>query len=200
MAVLDTLAQLHNAIILGLRAKLNGLLSIDAYPLLNAARPLPALSLELTRLEPGTDPRTGETALIGRFLARLVVDPAEAHAELLVRELAACLAAAITHETWGLAIGAAHFVQSSLDTSKAELATCLVWGVEWTHEFHLGEVLAWQTHGKALAGTIADYPEGMAPADATHFPRVSTLLLGLYPDTGLNKEERYWDAADEPER
>jgi len=141
--MLDDLQQLHTAILDGLRAKLVGISSIDAYPVLQRRICLPAVLLELAEFEPGQDPGTGETALIGRFQARAIVDPNKSAADLAVRELAARIAVAITHETWGLPIGIAHFVQAGEDAMKPELDGYLVWMIEWTHEFHLGKTM-WQ--------------------------------------------------------
>ncbi len=43
-------------------------------------------------MEPGHDPSTGETALVVRMQARVVIDPNLADADMLVRELAARVA------------------------------------------------------------------------------------------------------------
>lgn len=196
--MLDNLAQLHLAICAGLRGKLGSALTIDVYPANLASITPPAVYLDLNKIEPGTDPRTGETALVGHFLARIVIDPMQANSELQLRELAAAIAVAINNENWGLEIGSARFMQSGADHSKPEWSSYLVWAVEWTHEFHLGAQVDWQTYGNLLAGGIADYPENMAPAGSSQFAKASTLMLGLYPDTGANKETEYWPAGSEP--
>ena len=139
--MIDSLAQLHTAIVSGLRAKLDGVPTVEAYPVLQRRIGLPAVLVELAEMEPGNDPGNGATALIGRFQARAIVDPNAAQADLQVRELAARVAVALTHETWGLPITMASLVQIGDDAFKPELDGYLVWVVEWTHEFHLGEAV-----------------------------------------------------------
>lgn len=173
--MLDNLAQLHTAIVAGLRTKLIGVPTVDAYPVIEKRICLPAVLLELAEMEPGNDPGTGETALIGRFQARAIVDPCQANADLMVRELAARIAVAITHETWRLEISVAQLVQIGDDAFKPELDGYMVWVVEWTHEFHLGES-AWP------------YPDESG----------LTVMLGMYPETGADKEVGYWPVGSEP--
>ena len=172
--MLENLTQLHEAIICGLREKLPGL-SVELYPTIERRIALPAVIVELSEMEPGSDPGTGETALVGRFSARAIVDPNDDDAYMKVRELAARIIVAITHETWGLPIGIAHPVQISEDGFKPELDGYLVWVVEWSHEFHLGEVF-WP------------YPDDTG----------KTLMIGLFPETGKGKEDKYWEAGETP--
>lgn len=173
--MLENLAQLHAAIVAGLRDKLKGVPTVDAYPVIQRRIHLPAVLVELAEMEPGDDPGTGETALVGRFQARAIVDPNHACAALLVRELAARIAVAITHETWGLPIGVAQLVQIGEDAFKPELDGYIVWVVEWTHEFHLGE-------------TVWPYPDESG----------LTIMLGMYPETGAGKQGSYWPVGSEP--
>ena len=172
--MLDNLTQLHTAIVAGLRAKLAGVPTVDTYPVIRRSLRLPAVLVELAEMEPGDDPGTGETALVGRFQARAIIDPNQANADLLVRELAARIAVAITHETWGLGIGVAQLVQIGEDAFKPELDGYMVWVVEWTHEFHLGEA-AWP------------YPDESG----------LTVMLGMYPETGEGRAEHYWPLGEE---
>lgn len=173
--MLDNLEQLHDAIVAGLRVKLAGVPTVDAYPVIERRIHLPAALVELAEMEPGTDPGTGETALIGRFQARAIVDPNAQNADMMVRELSARIAVAITHETWGLDVGVAQLVQIGEDAFKPELDGYIVWVVEWTHEFHLGTT-AWP------------YPDDTG----------KTLLVGLHPGTGPGKEDGYMVPGQEP--
>lgn len=173
--MLDNLAQLHTALVAGLRTKLAGVPTVDAYPVIQRRISLPAVLVELAEMEPGDDPGSGETALIGRFQARAVIDPTQSGADLQVRELAARIAVAITHETWGLPISIARLVQIGEDAFKPELDGYMVWVVEWTHEFHLGES-AWP------------YPDESG----------LTIMLGMYPETGAGKEAGYWTVGSDP--
>lgn len=173
--MIDNLARLHDAVVAGLRAKLPGVPTVDAYPVIERRVRLPAVLVELAEMEPGEDPGTGETAIIGKIQARAIIDPARPGADLQVRELAARIAVAITHETWGLDVSVARLAQIGEDGFKPELDGYLVWIVEWTHEFHLGE-------------TTWPYP------DETGL----TVLLGLYPETGEGAQARYWPVGEEP--
>lgn len=173
--MLDNLAQLHTAVVGGMRTKLIGIPTVDAYPIIHKRIHLPAVLVELSEMEPGADPGTGETALIGRFQARAIVDPNAADAEMQVRELAARIAVAITHETWGLDVSIAQLVQIGDDAFKPELDGYLVWVVEWTHEFHLGTA-AWP------------YPDDTG----------KTLLIGLHPGTGAGNVGGYMAPGQEP--
>jgi hypothetical protein len=174
--LIDNLAQLHTAIVAGLQTKLTGMVTVDAYPVIQRRINIPAVLVELSEMDAGTDPGTGETALIGHFQARAVIDPNPSDAYMQVRELAARIAVAIQHETWGLDISVSKLLQIGEDAFKPELDGYLCWMVEWTHEFHLGQT-AWP------------YP------DETGL----TLMLGLYPDTGTGNEDKYWESGTDPE-
>lgn len=174
--MINNLAELHTALVAGLQTKLTGIPTVEAYPLIHRRIVLPAVLVELSEIDPGSDPGTGETALIGHFQARAIVDPNQTDANMQVRELAARIAVAITHENWGLEIGVSRLLQVGEDAFKPELDGYLSWMVEWTHEFYLGE-------------TVWPYP------DETGL----TLMLGLYPDTGAGKENLYWESGADPE-
>jgi hypothetical protein len=169
-----TVSSLHAAIIDGLRGKLAGIPFVEAYPVLSRRVTLPAVLVELAELEPGTDPGTGETAVIGRFQARAIVDPTQAQAHLQVRELAARIVVAIMHENWGLPIAPAQLVQAGEDAFRPELDSYLVWVVEWAHEFHLGDI-EWPWPDEHLE-----------------------IMLGLYPETGPGNEPDYWPVGEKP--
>lgn len=143
--VLESLASLHQAIVAGLRCKLKSPWLIAAYPDIQRTIELPAVLIELVELvelEPGDDPGTGETALIARLQARVIVDPTRTQAEMWVRELAAQVAVAITHEQWGLPVTPAQLGRITEAMIRPDLEGYLVWSVEWSHELHLG-TLVW---------------------------------------------------------
>ena len=172
--MLDNLKTLHDAMIAGLRAALPDISPIDAYPRIGRKIPTPSIALELSEMEPGHDPGTGQTSLIGRFQARAICDPLGAHADLAVRELAARIACVVHAQTWGVPVTPARLVQIGDDPFKPELDAYLVWLVEWTHEFDLGDV-------------------------AAPFPAAgSAVLWGIDPDTGTAPGAEYADPAAEP--
>ena len=172
--MLDNLKVLHDAIVSGLRAKIAGMECIDAYPKLGRKIPTPCVVIELSEMEPGHDPGTGQTSLIGRFQARAIVDPLVGGADLGVRELAARVAQAVHGETWEVPVTPAKLVQIAEDPFRPELDVYLVWLVEWTHEFDLGDVMP-------------PFP-----------PDGSVVVWGIDPQTGPGYESGYWDPAQEP--
>jgi hypothetical protein len=128
--VVDNLKILHDAIVKGLRAKIADMAFIDAYPKLGGKIPTPCIVIELSEMEPGQDPGTGQTSLIGRFQARAIFDPLADQAELDVRELAARIAMAVHAKTWDVPVTLATLVQIADDPFKPGLDTYLVWLVE----------------------------------------------------------------------
>ncbi|MBJ7309214.1 hypothetical protein ACFOLJ_31020 [Rugamonas sp. CCM 8940] len=169
---LESIEQLHEAIRSGLAARLAGVPTVLHYPPSESALALPAVLVELAELRPGRDPGTGESALIGRFVARLIVDAAGAKAALALRELAARLALVLKHQNWGLPVGMAQWQQAVAGTGAAGR---LEWQLEWSHEFELG-------------APVWPYPDSSN----------TQLMLGLDPETGVGKKARYWDAGDVP--
>ena len=140
--MLDNLKTLHEAMIRGLRSALPDVSPIDAYPRIGRKIPTPSIAIEMSEMEPGHDPGTGQTSLIGRFQARAIYDPLAPDADLAVRELAARIACAVHAQTWGVAVTPGVLVQIGDDPFKPELDAYLVWLIEWTHEFDLGDVAA----------------------------------------------------------
>lgn len=166
--MLDNLNTLHAAIEAGLRAKFPDMVSVETYPRIGRKIPTPCIVIEMSEMEPGHDPGTGQTALVGRFQARAIVDPILEGSELAVRELSARVAKAIHFQTWELPITPARLVMIAEDPFKPHLDTYLVWLVEWTHEFDLGEA--------------------MPP-----IPAGGTVVWGIVPNTGKGHETDYWD-------
>lgn len=117
------------------------LLDVQFYPNLGERVTLPLLALELSEFEPGTDPGTGELALIAIAQARLVVDPTDPDAERAVRQLAARVGAEVHRSTtFGVPVTPAKIRQIGPDGfHRAELDGYLVWLIEWTHELDVGE-------------------------------------------------------------
>ncbi|WP_063771779.1 hypothetical protein [Burkholderia sp. 9120] len=167
--------------IAGLRARLPDITPIDAYPRIGKRIPTPSIAVELSEMEPGHDPGTGQTSLIGRFQARAIVDPLDPHADLAVRRLAARIACAVHGETWGASVTPAKLVQIGDDPFKPELDAYLVWLVEWTHEFD--------------AGDAADPAFPLPSLPPGNGSRASTVVWGVSPDVGAAHEAAYVDPA-----
>ena len=135
-----TLSELHTAIFDHLTAALPGVHVLPPYPdIRRAIKALPALIVELTGLEPGDDPGTGEVALIGRFTGHVIVDPNLPEANMRVREIAIALARELNRQDFGLPIGIARLADMGEDGFSPDLDSYLVWAVEWTHSFNQGE-------------------------------------------------------------
>jgi hypothetical protein len=171
--MLDNLKTLHDAIVNGLREKIAGMECIDAYPKLGKRIPTPCVVIELSEMEPGHDPGTGQTSLIGRFQARAIFDPLAEDADLGVRELAARIAMAVHGETWEVPVTPAKLVQIAEDPFRPELDVYLVWLVEWTHEFELGDM-------------VPPFP-----------PDGRAVVWGVDPETGRGHETDYWNPDQE---
>lgn len=131
---------LHDAIEQRLAERLP-LLDVRFYPDLGGRVSLPILALELSEFEPGTDPGTGELALIATVQARLVMDPTGSDAERAVRQLAARVGAEVHRSTtFGVPVTPAKIRQLGPDGfHRAELEGYLVWLIEWTHELDVGD-------------------------------------------------------------
>ncbi|MCG9093990.1 hypothetical protein [Laribacter hongkongensis] len=157
--MLANLSELHRAIVAGLQHGLPQVPYVDAYPVVESRIRLPAILVELSEMEPGHDPGTGETALVVRMQARVVIDPNLTDADMLVRELAARVAIIVNHQCWQLPIGMSELVQIGEDAFKPELDGYLVWLVEWQHEIHLGELDEMQMPDGATSIVVTVTPE-----------------------------------------
>jgi hypothetical protein len=133
-----TLDLLYQAIEQHLVSNLSGVKAVTAWPNIKDRIALPVVFLEMAEMEPGVDIGTGETSLICRFEARIIVDPIRPKHCQQAAHLAAQLAVLLRLQTWGLAVEPAEFVQATQDWTKPELDGYVVWLVEWTHQIYLG--------------------------------------------------------------
>jgi hypothetical protein len=133
-----SLDQLYRVVEQHLRAHLPGVHTVAAWPNVADRVLLPAVFLEVAEIEPGTDIGTGETSLIFKFEARIIVDPIKPHHHQQAVQLATQLAVLLRAQTWGLAVEPAEFVQSLQDWTQPHLDGYTVWLVEWTQQVYLG--------------------------------------------------------------
>lgn len=134
-----TLDRLYTAIEQHIEASFPVLEFIATWPDIRESVPLPALFLELSEFEPGTEVGTGQTALVCRFEARVIVGPEDALHNQQAALLAAQLAVLLRAQYWGLPdVDAAEFVRAVPDWTKPELDGYTVWLVEWTQPIKLG--------------------------------------------------------------
>ena len=133
-----SLEQLYQAVEQHLRAHLPGVQAVTAWPNISDRVVLPAVFLELAEIEPGTDIGTGETSLVCKFEARIIVDPIKPHHHQQAVQLATQLAVLLRAQTWGLPVEPAEFVQALQDWTQPQLDGYTVWLVEWNQQIYLG--------------------------------------------------------------
>lgn len=133
-----SLDQLYRAIEQHLTSNLPGIKAVTAWPNIKDRIALPVVFLEMAEIEPGKDLGTGETTLVCRFEARIIVDPIKPQHCQQAAHLAAQLAVLLRMQTWGVEVEPAEFVQAMQDWTKPELDGYTVWLVEWTHQLYLG--------------------------------------------------------------
>ena len=165
-----SLAQLFWAIEQHLDDNLPGLQMVAVWPDLSGRQhiPLPAVFLELAEFEPGQDIGTGETVLVCKFEARIVVDVLRDDHQRQAAQLATQLAVLLRAQTWGLEVEPAEFVQAVQDWTRPELDGYTVWLVEWNQQVYLGS---------------EEWPWPAQPS--------GTLVFGFHPETGPGHEADY---------
>lgn len=165
-----TLALLLDAVEQTLSARLNEIGTFLRGPLKQVPAVLPALALEYSGMLPGQDPGNGQTALICRLQARLLVTRENAEAEALAVRNVAALAVLLRAQNWGLELEPVSFIQAQPELDNPALATCRVWLVEWQQPVLLGD---------------AEWPwEDQPPGN---------LVIGFDPQTGPGHEDEYFD-------
>lgn len=131
---------LHKAICSTLKEEIPTIQTCEVYPAIRTTIVAPAVFVELSSLEPGKDPGTGEFALRAKFEARIVIDSTLENAPIIVRSLASEVARVVNKNTWNMeSISPAEFLSAEMDEFRPELDAYLVWLVDWVHEIHIGE-------------------------------------------------------------
>ncbi|WP_265035193.1 MULTISPECIES: hypothetical protein [unclassified Wolbachia] len=143
---------LHQAICTTLKKEILTIQTCEVYPTIRKELLAPAVLVELSSLEKGSDPGTGELALRVRFEARIVVDSTIENAPIIVRTLAAEVARVVNKNTWEKNVSPAEFLSAEPDGFRPELDAYLVWMVDWSHQLHLGKSV-WE-EGKIKPHTI----------------------------------------------
>ncbi len=130
---------LHQAICTTLKKEILTIQTCEVYPTIRKELLAPAVLVELSSLEKGSDPGTGELALRVRFEARIVVDSTIENAPIIVRTLAAEVAKVVNKNTWNVKnVSPGEFISGGGDDFRPELDAYLVWMVEWVHTIHVG--------------------------------------------------------------
>ena len=135
-----SLAQLYQAIEQHLTEHLSGIQAVVFWPDIqeNQGIPLPSVFLEMAEFEPGIDIGTGESSLVCKFEARIIVDPIRANHHQQAVHLVSQLAVLLRQQDWGLEVNVAQFERATQDWTKPELDGYVVWVVEWTQQVYLG--------------------------------------------------------------
>jgi hypothetical protein len=157
-----SLDQLYRAIEQNLKAHLPGVQAVTAWPNIKDRIALPAVFIELAEMEPGVDIGTGQTTLVCKFEARIIVDPIRPQHCQQAAYLAAQLAVLLRLQTWGLEVEPAEFGQAMQDWTRPELDGYVVWLVEWTHQLYLG-VEEWPWPNEPPGSLIFDIESGDGP-------------------------------------
>jgi len=163
-----SLDQLYRAVEQHLTTHLPGVQAVTVWPNISDRVALPAVFLELAEIEPGTDIGTGETTLVCRFEARIIIDPIKQHHQRQAVQLATQLAVLLRAQTWGLPVDPAEFVQAQQDWTQPALDGYTVWLVEWTQQVYLGaQEWPWpdQPPGMLLFGFNEDVKPDFVPAE-----------------------------------
>jgi hypothetical protein len=164
-----SLDQLYLAIEQHLLNSLSGIKAVTAWPNIKDRIALPVVFIEMAELEPGKDIGTGETTLICKFEARIIVDPIKPYHHQQAAHLAAQLAVLLRMQTWGIAVEPAEFVQAMQDWTKPELDGYVVWLVEWTHQIYLG-VEEWPWPDEPPGSLVLDIEPGDGPVSPEDLP------------------------------
>jgi hypothetical protein len=157
-----SLDQLYRAIEQNLKDHLPGVQAVTAWPNIKDRIALPAVFIELAEMEPGVDIGTGQTTLVCKFEARIIVDPIRPQHLQQAAYLAAQLAVLLRLQTWGLEVEPAEFGQAMQDWTKPELDGYVVWLVEWTHQLYLG-VEEWPWPNEPPGSLVFDVESGDGP-------------------------------------
>jgi len=157
-----SLDQLYQAVEQHLTTHLLGVQAVTVWPNISDRVALPAVFLELAEIEPGTDIGTGETTLVCRFEARIIVDPIKPHHQRQAVQLATQLAVLLRAQTWGLPVEPAEFVQAQQDWTQPALDGYTVWLVEWTQQVYLG-VEEWPWPDQPPGSLVFDVEPGDGP-------------------------------------
>ncbi len=139
-----TLEALYAAIEQVLRERLPEAQLIGFWP--GVPENTPAVSLEIAELLPERDPVTGESALLCRLQARIMVPPG---ADRQAVSIACGIVRTLREQTWNLSLQPARFVRSAVD-AVARAEELRVWLVEWTQSLRLGDPeWAWEDQRRA---------------------------------------------------
>ncbi|OCW22345.1 hypothetical protein [Pseudomonas sp. S3E12] len=163
-----SLDQLYQSVEQHLVRHLPGVQTVRAWPNIQDRIALPAVFLELAEIEPGTDIGTGETTLVCKFEARIIVDPIHSLHQQQAVQLVTQLAVLLRAQTWGLEVEPAEFVQALQDWTQPALDGYTVWLVEWTQQIYVGpEEWPWpdQPPGSLLFGFNNEVKDGFVPAE-----------------------------------
>lgn len=194
-----TLQDLYDAICAVTQGEMPQLKSAQPWPEIGRYIPTPCMLLECVGFRPGDDPGTGETALVGTFQARFVVDGLDGKSELQASLLAARFAQVLRYQSWGLPVCNAEFGTAAPDWMRPELEEFTVWMVEWRQEFHVGDI-EWPWDDSSSTALYVGIVPGadvdadgrpLAPEEIDPAAIGSGLFLGIDPETGRAHEDRY---------
>lgn len=164
---MNELKELHDAMTTAISAAMPSVVRVEAFPDLEKSFDLPAVFFGLTEFRVAADNGTGQTILEGHFQACILVDPLQDDAEIKAGWIAAKLAQVLRGQYWGLDfVESPEDVVAQPDNSSPELASFIVWGVQWSQKVYVGD-LEWPW-AEGASGSIrisVNGDEYVAPED-----------------------------------
>lgn len=164
-----TLTDMVDATVAKLRAAMPDVPTIEGDPPPHSQRSIrvPAVYLEISELEPVSNPGDGRISVDARFEARCIVDPNGSRSHLAVRELASRVVRAL-QEIRRPVVGHGHIriERAGDEMFRPKMDGYEVWVVEYGIEVYLGEL----------------EPTGVTPTE---------IYFGMTPATGPNHVPDY---------
>lgn len=169
---MSELTTLHEAIRDTLVERMPKVMHVESFPDLQGDVQLPAVLFALTDMTQGQDRGEGKTGLVGLFQAAILVDPCRDHAPLQAAILATQVARVLDDQYWGqdFIVGPPEDVRAYPDGSAPELAQFVVWVVEWTQPFEVGE-LEWPWPDEGPGSLVFSFdPQTGSGNEGEYFP------------------------------
>ena len=166
---MNELKELHDAMTTAISAAMPSVVRVEAFPDLEKGFDLPAVFFGLTEFRVAADNGTGQTILEGHFQACILVDPLQDDAEIKAGWIAAKLAQVLRGQYWGLDfVESPEDVVAQPDNSSPELASFIVWGVQWTQKIYVGGLeWPWADEPPGTLGVSVEGGEVITPEDLT---------------------------------
>jgi hypothetical protein len=132
------LKELHETIASELLVKIERLQGILCYPSGRTQLEAPVGFLEISQIEIGNDPGTGELPIILTFTLRILLDSTIPDANIALQHLLIDVAKALYSNNFGLPITPTTNIEIQYESIQ-DAEALLVGSVSWRHELHFGQ-------------------------------------------------------------